>query len=147
MKTSEWASLVEDKKLNFDIIQPSIKKLSADDSTNIILLFSKGSLSKGKCFTLKLSPLYAGMGQSVYFEDKTIPKDLKICTSNCSCFWKGTQSCENDKCVCKFPYMGEECDKCMSGHHFNQESGECEKSSKCVKQGGDVDCNGHGVCK
>jgi len=49
-------------------------------------------------------------------------------------------------CKCHHPYTGDDCNDCIKGFSFDPQTSECKPVSKCQADGGEEDCNGHGMC-
>lgn len=114
------------------------------------LFFSPFAMEKGMCYQLRFQP-----GSALApFVSGTIEsgEDLIVCASSCNCDPVGTRQCIEDNkgdggafCHCHKEFEGPECGRCKAGH-FKNDDGYCEKQTRCEELGGDVNCNGHGVC-
>lgn len=82
------------------------------------------------------------------YPESQFANETKVCTTACSCSFKGTESCDEDNgvCKCKKNFAGSECDRCVSGFILNEKSHECDEELKCAEYGGSVDCSDHGTC-
>jgi hypothetical protein len=116
LKHTEWAALVPEKteksgstRTEPDTVKPTVKKLSTDDPSTIILQFPAGSLARGWCHRLTLGG-QGGLG-TPDFDTALLADDLVLCASKCLCDLKGTATCDEDSsvCHCHAPYAGADC--------------------------------------
>jgi len=72
----------------------------------------------------------------------------KVCTTNCLCNPKGTKQCDEKLgvCECHYPFEGHDCSYCGFGHILDPATLNCVRLRKCKDDGGDEDCNNHGIC-
>ena len=125
-------------------IYPETIRLSTIDKSSLVLTFLHNTLAKGTCYQLVFDMKELG----VRFDEKTIAKENTLCTTKCTCNVKGMQECDESKAVCKchHPYAGDDCSKCVKGFVFDPSTNECQPATKCKHNGGEEDCNNHGVC-
>ena len=77
-------------------------------------------------------------------------EDMHVCMAGGDCDAIGTSEIFQNEdgslvCICHPFFGGIDCSQCIEGYYRNKD-GFCEKASLCVDEGGEEDCNGHGVC-
>lgn len=81
-------------------------------------------------------------------DERLLGDQMKLCTTNCLCDKVGSHGCDEitGECQCRYPHTGVGCSDCAEGHFKDPITGTCNPTTKCATEGGNVDCNGHGIC-
>lgn len=134
---------LENVDVKTEIIYPNQVVLGKYNGKTFEIIFKENSLRENACYVLKydLSNL-----ESSYDKKQTIMSDAPIehryCTKTCECNPNTDFTCDfNKQCICKLPYTGDKCERCINGYYFTKES-------RCISQYNcdNTICNGKGKC-
>ena len=140
---------------------PGVKPIPAahiivkhDSDDTLVVSWSPHTLEKNVCYKLMFNS-NTGRGPDTGLSSMLRPEiadaeDMHVCMAGGDCDAIGTSEIFQNEdgssvCICHPFFGGIDCSQCIEGYYRNKD-GFCEKASLCVDEGGEEDCNGHGVC-